>query len=97
MRAAFGGDEAAFRPVNPLEELRSAHLPASVGELAVGRDDPDFGLQARRVTEAIRAAGVTVSLQEFTGGHSWTMAAEALGRALLWISTRTGLLGPEPT
>jgi S-formylglutathione hydrolase FrmB len=94
VRAAFGGDEDAFRRVNPLDELRGAQLPRSAGVFAVGRDDPDFRPQAEEMAGAARAAGMAASLDELPGGHSWSMASEALGLALPWISARTGLLDP---
>jgi S-formylglutathione hydrolase FrmB len=94
VQAAFGGDEDAFRRVNPLDELRGATFPRSAGVFAVGRDDPDFRPQAEEMARAARAAGMAVSLDELPGGHSWPMASEALGRALPWISGRTGILDP---
>jgi S-formylglutathione hydrolase FrmB len=94
VQAAFGGDEAAFRRVNPLDELRGATFPRSAGVFAVGRDDPDFRPQAEEMTGAARAAGMGASLHQVPGGHSWSTASEALGLALPWISARTGLLDP---
>ncbi len=91
---AFGGDEDAFRRVEPLAELRAARYPNSAGVLAVGRDDPDFRPQDEQVAAAARAAGMQITLDELPGGHSWTMASDALGQALPWIGARTGLLGP---
>ncbi len=91
---AFGGDEAAFDRVDPLEELQARRFPGSAGILAVGRDDPDFRPQDEQVTTALRAAGMTVALDEPPGGHSWSMASDELGRALPWIAARTGLLAP---
>jgi S-formylglutathione hydrolase FrmB len=94
VRAAFGGDEDAFRRVNPLDELRGAQFPRSAGLFAVGRDDLDFRPQAREMVGVARAAGMAVSLDELSGGHSWSMASEALGQAMPWISARIGLLDP---
>jgi S-formylglutathione hydrolase FrmB len=94
VRAAFGGDEDAFRRVNPLDELRRATYPRCAGVFDVGRDDPDFRAQAKEMVRAARAAGMAASLAELPGAHSWSMASEALSRALPWISARTGLLDP---
>ncbi len=88
---AFGGDEDAFRLVEPLAELAGKRYPTSAGWLAVGRDDPDFRPQDEQVAAAARAAGMQVTLDEPPGGHSWSMASDALGRALPWIAARTGL------
>jgi S-formylglutathione hydrolase FrmB len=35
-----------------------------------------------------------VSLDELPGGHSWSMAVDALAGSLPWLSARTGLLDP---
>ncbi|MDT7707790.1 MAG: hypothetical protein QOG20_3397 [Pseudonocardiales bacterium] len=99
VQATYDGDEDAFRRVDPLDELAHRRFPRSAGLLAVGRDDPDFRPQAEQVAAAAQAAGMTVTLDELPGGHSWSMAADELGRALPWIGVRTGLLvpaGPPP-
>jgi S-formylglutathione hydrolase FrmB len=92
--AAFGGDQAAFDRVDPLTELRTARYPASAGVLTVGREDRDYRPQDERVAAAARAAGMDITLQEIPGAHSWSIASDALGLALPWISGRTGLLDP---
>ena len=94
VRVTFGGDEAAFRAVNPVEELRTARYPVSAGLFAVGHDDPDFRSQAHRAADAARGAGMSVGLVEYPGGHSWSMATEALERALPWLAGRGGILDP---
>lgn len=94
VRDTFGGDRAAFARVDPLDELRTTRYPHSAGILAVGRDDPDFRPQDEQVAVAARAAGMTITLDEPPGGHSWSMASDELGRSLPWIAERTGLLGP---
>jgi S-formylglutathione hydrolase FrmB len=94
VRAAFGGDEEAWRRSNPLDVLRERRFPGSNGFMVVGRDDPDYRPQAERVAGAALAAGMTVQLTELPGGHSWTTAADGLGRALSWFSGRTGLTDP---
>ena len=94
VRAAFGGDEAAFRRVNPLDELRGARFPHSAGVLAVGRDDAEYRPQAELMAAATRAAGMSVAVDVRPGGHSWSLAAEALGRALPWLAGRAGLVAP---
>jgi S-formylglutathione hydrolase FrmB len=96
VQTAFGGDVAAFRRVNPLDELSSMHLPGTAGTIAVGRDDPVFRPQAEQVAIASRAAGITVALEEFPGGHSWATASAALTTALPWISGRARIVDPVP-
>ena len=92
----FGGDEDAFRRVEPLAELQAGRYPNSAGVLAVGRDDPDFRPQDEQVAAAARAAGMQVTLDEPPGAHSWSMASDELGRALPWIAARTGLSYHHP-
>jgi S-formylglutathione hydrolase FrmB len=58
----------------------------------VGQDDDTFRPQTERVAATARGAGIGVSLIEVPGQHSWSVATEALVRALPWISARIGLL-----
>jgi S-formylglutathione hydrolase FrmB len=95
--AAFGGDEDAFRRVNPLDELRTARFPDTAGVLAVGADDPVYGPEAEQVRAAARQAGMTVTLKVTPGGHSWTLAVDALTGTLPWLAGRMGLLAPAPS
>ncbi|OZM76381.1 alpha/beta hydrolase family protein [Pseudonocardia sp. MH-G8] len=90
--AAFGGDQAAFRAVNPLDILTATTFPASTGIIAVGRDDPVYGPQARTVLAATRNAGMAVQLLEVPGGHTWPVATTALDTALPDLARRLGLL-----
>lgn len=97
---AFDGDDDAFRRVAPLDELASGSWPGSAGVFAVGRDDPDFRPQTEQVAAAAAAAGMAVSVDELPGGHSWSMASQALARSLPWIGARGGLFDavtPPPT
>jgi S-formylglutathione hydrolase FrmB len=82
----------SYRAVNPLDELRTARYPSSAGLVAVGRGDAEYRRQAQQIAAATRAAGMSVGLIEFDGGHSWSMAADALDRALLWLAGRGGML-----
>lgn len=94
--AAFGGDAAAYDRVDPLQELRTTRLPTTAAVLVVGRNDDVYRPQAERVAAAARVAGVTVSLIEVPGQHSWSIATGALARTLPWISGRIGLIDPIP-
>ena len=93
--ATFGGDDAAFRKVNPLDELAAGKFPGSVGVLTVGADDPVYRPEAEQVVAAAQAAGMTVSLVELPGQHTWALAGDALTGALPLIAARTGL-APSP-
>lgn len=88
----FGGDETKFRAVNPLDLLAASRFPASAGVVTVGRDDPVYGPEARRVVDAAQAAGMSVQLARVPGGHTWAVAITALQTQLPWLAARLGLI-----
>jgi S-formylglutathione hydrolase FrmB len=92
VRATYGGDERRFRGVNPLDILAAGRFASSVGVIAVGAKDREYGPQALRVAAAARAAGITVTALRFPGGHSWVIATEALQAALPIIAARAHLI-----
>jgi S-formylglutathione hydrolase FrmB len=96
VQQAFGGDQDAYRSVDPVYELPDAHLPGSAGLMTVGRDDTDFRRQAEQVLALTRGAGMAVELYEVPGNHSWSIASDALAQGLPWISGRLGLTAPVP-
>lgn len=91
VNSVFGGNEAAFRKVNPIDVLASRTFPDSAGFLVVGRDDPTYQPQAQVVLAATRAAGMTMTYLELPGGHSFEVWSAALRESLPWLATRTGL------
>lgn len=93
---AFGGDHDAYRRVDPLDELSTAHLPDSAGLMTVGRGDIDFRRQAEQILALARGAGMSVELYEVSGNHSWAIASDALAQGLSWISGRLGLIDTTP-
>ncbi len=93
VRAAFGGDEAAFARVDPLRELAHAQYPATAGFVAVGAQDGTYRPQALVVTAAARKAGMTITYREFPGRHDWSVWGHAFVDALPWLATRMGLPG----
>ncbi len=94
VHATFGGDEAAFLAVNPADELRRIRYPFGAGLFTVGHEDAEFRSQAQKATDAARGAGMSVGLLELPGGHSWSMATDALDRGLPWLAGRGGILDP---
>lgn len=88
---AFGGDEAAFRAVNPLDVLATRTFPGTAGYLVAGLDDAEYRPQAGRVLAACRAAGMDVQLTELPGGHTWQVWGPGLEGALPWLGTRLGI------
>ncbi len=88
---AFGGDEAAYTAVNPLDVLAARSFPDTAGYLVAGRDDAQYRPQADRVLAACRAAGMDVSLTELPGGHTWEVWGPGLEGALPWLGTQLGI------
>lgn len=88
---AFGGDEAAYRAVNPLDVLTTRTFPDTDGYLVGGADDAVYLPQAQRVADACRAAGMDVQLQVLPGGHTWEVWGPGLGAALPWLGGRLGI------
>jgi S-formylglutathione hydrolase FrmB len=96
VQQAFGGDHDAYRRVDPLDELPTAHLPDSAGLMTVGRADTDFRRQAEQILGLTRGAGMSVELYEVPGNHSWAIASDALTQGLPWVSGRLGLIASTP-
>lgn len=89
--AAFGGDEAAFRAVNPLDLLATRAFPGTQAYLVAGSEDADYRPQAEQVYAALRAAHVPATLTLLPGGHSWQVWGPGLEAALPWLAGRLGL------
>jgi enterochelin esterase-like enzyme len=93
VQAAFGGDEAAFRRVNPLDVLAVQRYPEVAGMLVAGANDPTYLPQARQVLAACRSAGMQMQFQVLPGDHTWRVWGAGLSTSLPWLSTRLGLTG----
>ncbi len=91
VRAAFGGDEAAFRRVNPLDVLKHRRFPQVFGVLVAGAEDRDYLPQQRAVRAACGSAGMTVVWVELPGGHNWAVWGPGLATGLDRITGRLGL------
>ena len=91
MEAAFGGDEAAFAAVNPLDVLAVRSFPDTAGYLVAGAQDGEYGPQAQRVYAACRSARIDVQLHVLPGGHTFEVWGPGLSGALPWLGTRLGI------
>jgi S-formylglutathione hydrolase FrmB len=89
--ATFGGNQAAFDLVSPLNELASRSYAGSAGYLVVGTNDPTYKPQAQQVAAAATAAGMSITYTELPGTHSWAVWGPGLSDALPWLATRLGL------
>lgn len=90
--AAFGGDEAAFIAVNPLDLMATRTYPGSAGVFVIGSDDHDFSPGVHTLYTAAGKAGMDVRLQELPGGHSFAVWSAGLADNLDWLSRRLGLI-----
>ncbi|MDJ0362015.1 alpha/beta hydrolase-fold protein [Rhodococcus sp. H29-C3] len=88
----FGGNEAAFLAVNPMDLLKTRQFPDSVGAFVVGADDNDYKPGQKTVYEAAQAAGMDVRYSEVPGGHSFAVWSEGLKEQLPWLMQRVGLI-----
>jgi len=91
VKAAFGGDEAAFVRVNPMDILARQTFPRTAGIIVAGRDDATYRKADAEVFEACRKAGMDVLWKELPNGHDWNMAREGFFGSLPWLAGRTGL------
>jgi S-formylglutathione hydrolase FrmB len=91
VQAAFGGDEAAFAAVNPLDVLAQRQFPDTAGYLVAGQQDTVYLPQAQRVFAACQAAGMDVQLHVLPGGHTFEVWGPGLEQALPWLATRLGM------
>jgi S-formylglutathione hydrolase FrmB len=89
---AFGGNEAAFAAVNPLDELATHRYPRSAGVFVAGARDRVYRPQQAVVAAAARRAGMHVIWQVRPGGHKWTVGGAALSADLSWLAGRMGIL-----
>ncbi|MGA9872990.1 MAG: alpha/beta hydrolase-fold protein [Rhodococcus sp. (in: high G+C Gram-positive bacteria)] len=89
---AFGGDDAAFTAVNPMDLLKSRQYPESAGAFVVGADDNDYQPGQQAMFAAAQAAGMTVRYLEVPGGHSFAVWSEGLRQQLPWLMQRVGMI-----
>ncbi|WP_216676923.1 esterase family protein [Streptomyces sp. MNP-20] len=89
--AAFGGDEAAFEKVNPLDVLARERFPDTSAVFVAGKDDSTYRPQALKAYAAAKKAGMKAELVELPGGHSWQVWRPGLREHLGWLASRTGL------
>ncbi|GAA4483831.1 alpha/beta hydrolase-fold protein [Rhodococcus olei] len=90
--AAFGGDEAAFRAVNPMDLMATRRYPGTSGVFVVGSDDRDYSPGVHTLYDAARNAGMDVRLVEVPGGHSFAVWSAGVAHEIDWLSRRLGLI-----
>lgn len=90
VRAVFAGDAAAFRAVNPLDQVVRTR-PDIAGMLVAGAQDTQYRPQAEHVRRTLLDAGVPVEFALLPGGHTWKVWGPGLDAALPWLGSRIGL------
>ncbi|GAB2808173.1 alpha/beta hydrolase [Lentzea nigeriaca] len=91
VKAAFGGDEAAFTRVNPMDILARERFPQTAGVIVAGKGDALYHQADAEVFEACRKAGMDVQWKELPGGHDWNVWRPGLYDSLPWMAAKTGL------
>ncbi|PTR27438.1 S-formylglutathione hydrolase FrmB [Rhodococcus sp. OK519] len=89
---AFGGDEAAFVAVNPLDLMKSRRYPDSAGIIVVGTRDDAYRGGAQKVYAVAKDAGMDVQYVEVPGSHSFSVWSAGLRDEMDWLAKRMGLI-----
>lgn len=89
----FGGDEAAFVRINPLDVLQRTRFPDTSAVFAAGAQDATYGPQTRTVYRAALAAGMTATYLDLPGGHNSPFWASALAASTDWLGHRLLITG----
>jgi enterochelin esterase-like enzyme len=91
--SAFGGSTASYREATPTALLAAgAPYNDTLAIFAVGQNDTRYGRSAATVSQAARAAGMTVHLMISPGtAHDWYTVQFAIHKALPILYARWGL------
>lgn len=86
----FGGDEAKFRAVNPVDLLATNKYPGSAGWFIWGSTESD--VDVKRLIPLATAAGMQIQQYESEGnGHDWATVVAGLTQAMPWMATKMNL------
>lgn len=88
---AFGGDNAKFTAVNPMDLMKSKQYPGVAGAFVVGKDDGEYRPGLTQVYQAAQAAGMDVHFDTVPGGHSFAVWSAGLKLEMPWLGKRLGL------
>jgi S-formylglutathione hydrolase FrmB len=87
---AFGGSDAAFARINPLDIMQRSRFPETAVLMMEGNQDLGYA-DARHVFEACRAAGMDGQWVDLAGGHTPEVWRAAVVRALPWVAGHSRL------
>ncbi|BBY26405.1 alpha/beta hydrolase [Mycolicibacterium sediminis] len=91
VKEAFGGSDAAFARVNPIDLMHGRSFRGSAARFVAGAGDRDARNDAHRVLAAATGSGMTTRYDEVPGSHDWHCFTAALSLELPWLAQRTGL------
>lgn len=98
VRELFGGDEAAFRAVNPADLLTAAasgdnprDYSRIEGRFVSGEKDAEALDALRHLNDLAGKAGMKTTLTTVPGGHSYEVWRSALEETIGWAAQRGGL------
>lgn len=98
VRELFGGDEAAFRAVNPADLLAGAadgtnprDYSRVEGRFIAGEKDDEAVGALRHLNELAGKAGMKTTMTTVPGGHSYEVWRTALEETIGWVAQRGGL------
>jgi enterochelin esterase-like enzyme len=92
VQKAFGGDEAKFKAINPMDLLAAHTFPDSAGWFIVGADDPNMMPGMKKLYAAAQAAGMNVQYWEVPDlGHDWAVPVAGLTHVMPWLGQRMGI------
>jgi S-formylglutathione hydrolase FrmB len=92
VQKAFGGDEAQFRAINPMDLMAANKYPATAGWFIIGAEDTIEGPTFPNLYKAAQAAGMDVQYWEVPGlGHDWAVPAAGLAHVMPWLGQRLGI------
>lgn len=92
VKEAFGGSDAAFTRVNPIDLMRGRSFRGSAARFVAGAGDRDARNDAHRVLAAATGSGMATRYDEVPGSHDWRCFTAALALELPWLAQRTGLV-----
>lgn len=87
----FGGNEEAFRRVNPMDIMAVRAFPETSGAFVVGADDSEYRPDLERVYASAKRSGMQVELTTLPGGHSFAVWRAGLADRLPWIAAHLGI------
>lgn len=94
VQAAFGGDEAKFKAVNPMDVLKTKQFPEVSGWFIFGADDGVYSPGGPTLEDAAKKAGMDAQLWLSPGtGHDWNTVIAGMNHVLPWLTQRMELTG----